>query len=282
MIISHYRTVNNDVVTITLFSATGEVTNVNSNHIHFSEIEETLSREPVDYSQVAELLDAEERINLFVESNSDYTISIKGRTVMLNDESIEGELAFMLINAYKAKNHYAVNRICNFIQKASKNPGGISSINSLWTWITQRNFTILDNGNFIAYKGVQRKTSDGKTQYVSIHAGDGEVDGVQYFKTHLPNNVGSFVRMPREKVETDTGRGCSHGLHAGSWQYAYSFARSSRGVGVVLAVEINPQDVVSVPSDSHFQKLRVCEYKVVAVASQRLESDESEKEEFYV
>jgi hypothetical protein len=50
-------------------------------------------------------------------------------------------------------------------------------------------------------------------------------------------------------------------LHIGSYDYANSWAGDG---GKLLLVEFDPQDAVSVPDDSSFQKLRVAKYKVVA------------------
>ncbi len=66
--------------------------------------------------------------------------------------------------------------------------------------------------------------------------------------------------MPRSKVDDDTSAGCSTGLHAGTYRYASGFAQ-----GRLLTVEINPRDVVSVPTDSDYQKIRTCRYTVVGV-----------------
>ena len=88
--------------------------------------------------------------------------------------------------------------------------------------------------------------------------------------------------MPRGDVEHDPGVGCHVGLHAGTWDYASSFAQ-----GAVLTVEINPRDVVSVPTDCQDQKMRVCRYTVTGITEQELgsfvadEYDEDEEIEGY-
>ena len=75
------------------------------------------------------------------------------------------------------------------------------------------------------------------------------------------NTVGSVLEMPRNKVDDDKNVGCSYGFHAGTKEYATDFAY---GEGHIMEVEINPADVVSIPTDCNFQKLRTCKYKVVA------------------
>jgi hypothetical protein len=66
--------------------------------------------------------------------------------------------------------------------------------------------------------------------------------------------------MPRNKVDDDKNVGCSYGFHAGTVEYAKDFMGRE---GHLMIVEINPADVVSIPTDCQFQKLRTCKYKVV-------------------
>jgi len=56
--------------------------------------------------------------------------------------------------------------------------------------------------------------------------------------------------------------GCSQGLHAGALNYVASYGSVEAGDKIVI-VKINPQDVVSVPSDCNCEKLRTCRYEVV-------------------
>jgi hypothetical protein len=67
--------------------------------------------------------------------------------------------------------------------------------------------------------------------------------------------------MPRNKVDDNKEVGCSYGFHAGTLEYASDFASDS---DKLVVVEIDPADVVSIPTDCNFQKLRTCRYKVVA------------------
>jgi hypothetical protein len=137
-----------------------------------------------------------------------------------------------------------------FIEKIYSNPSKQSQ-ESLYEFIKRYNISILPDGDFIAYKGVN---ADG----TSRTAGYGIVDGVVFEKANLQNNVGSVVEIPRSKVNADTSVGCSTGLHAGSYEYASSFAR-----GLLLTVKINPRDVVSVPDHESYQKIRVSRYIVL-------------------
>ena len=56
--------------------------------------------------------------------------------------------------------------------------------------------------------------------------------------------------------------GCSNGLHAGALNYVASYGSVESNDRIVI-VKINPEDVVSVPSDCNCEKLRTCRYEVV-------------------
>ena len=77
-------------------------------------------------------------------------------------------------------------------------------------------------------------------------------------KSTHSNNVGDVVSMPREEVQDDPQTGCSTGLHVGTYEYASQFAD-----GVLVRVAVAPEDVVSIPLDCEWQKLRACKYVVL-------------------
>ena len=68
--------------------------------------------------------------------------------------------------------------------------------------------------------------------------------------------LGFPVSMPREKCDTDSNNSCSSGLHcaAKDWSGLNQFGDTT------LAVLVNPIDVVAVPTDSGYSKMRVCQY----------------------
>ena len=128
-----------------------------------------------------------------------------------------------------------------FILKLNLNPSK-RAVDELYTFLEHKELPITDNGNFIAYKAVRE-------DYTDKHTGK------------FLNTVDSVLEMPRNKVDDDKNVGCSYGFHAGTKEYATDFAY---GEGHIMEVEINPADVVSIPTDCNFQKLRTCKYKVVA------------------
>jgi hypothetical protein len=66
--------------------------------------------------------------------------------------------------------------------------------------------------------------------------------------------------MVRAEVDDDRTRTCSYGFHASAYEYAKNFMTFE---GKMVAVKINPADVVSIPADYGNQKLRCCDYTVM-------------------
>jgi hypothetical protein len=115
-----------------------------------------------------------------------------------------------------------------------------TATHELYSFLEHKSMPITPDGNFLAYKGVRE-------DYTDWHSGK------------FSNKVGEALEMHRNGVCDDANRGCSSGFHAGSLDYAENYGRD----GHLMVVEINPQDVVSVPNDCDCQKLRTCKYKVV-------------------
>jgi hypothetical protein len=147
--------------------------------------------------------------------------------------------------------------IVAFREKVAQNPNKHSQ-EQLFRWLTVNKFSIDNEGNIIAYKGVERRTGlhADDMKYSSVHSGRALVNG-QWVDGKIPTNPGTIVEMPRSEVQHDPSVGCHKGLHAGDWSYASSFAQ------ITLRVQINPRDVVSVPTDCGDRKMRVCRYRVL-------------------
>jgi len=131
--------------------------------------------------------------------------------------------------------------LVKFAVKLNENPSH-RSVNQLFDFIEHNHFTITEDGNFIAYKGV-------RSNFTDCHTGT------------FDNSVGKVVSMSRNEVDDDPQRTCSAGLHASSFEYANT--HFAQGDNILLYVEVDPADVVSVPVDYQFAKLRVCKYKVL-------------------
>lgn len=140
------------------------------------------------------------------------------------------------------------------------------AVQESYTWSSHKGLPITDDGMMVGYKGVNIYSGDTiKGKNGEIKDGD-HVD--KYTGKTFRNNVGDVCSMKRRQVCDDHKQGCASGLHVGTYEYANDWAGST---GVVLLVMFNPKDIVSVPSDSQCQKMRVSEYEVIAIAREQLE-----------
>lgn len=137
--------------------------------------------------------------------------------------------------------------LLNFLTKLLQNPS-YQSQQQLFYFLEHASLPICEDGDFLAYKAVR---SDFMDKY------SGKFD----------NSIGQVVTMPRGRVDDNRDVGCGSGLHAGTLEYVKGY-----GVGEdkLIIVKINPQDVVSVPSDSNNQKLRTCKYEVLREFSEEM------------
>lgn len=184
-------------------------------------------------------------------------VSIAHGKVYFDHELVGGELTEQIAR-FASAGVEDWQPLVNFYEKVMTNLQEHTR-EQLYRWLAQQNIAITSSGNFVAYKGVSIG-EDGS--YLSINQGKAIVDGTVH-SGYIPNNLGSVVSMPPNEVTHDPSQGCGPGLHAGTWQYASDWAR-----GAVLEVEINPADVVSVPTDCNSAKLRVSRYRVVNATEQ--------------
>ena len=138
--------------------------------------------------------------------------------------------------------------IFKFITRLHLNPSK-RAVDELYTFLEHKHLPVTETGTFLAYKAVRQDFTDKHT---------GKFD----------NSVGNLLEMPRNKVDDDKNVGCSYGFHAGTLKYASEFAS---GNDKLVLVEIDPADVVSIPTDCQYQKLRTARYKVVAEYERPLE-----------
>ena len=190
-------------------------------------------------------------------------IAIKGETILLDGDPIHGALADHIVRVFtEGDGAKDCGPVLQFLEKIATNPSERSQ-EQLFSWLSARNFTITDEGDFIAYKGV--KETDGK--FFSQHQGPAIVDGKEHQEGFVPNEIGSTITIARSKVDDNPRSECSTGLHVGSHDYASSFGQSA-----TLKVLVNPRDVVSVPAGERSAKVRVCRYKVLDTIKEQIKA----------
>lgn len=188
-------------------------------------------------------------------------VSVAQGRLFFDTEEVKGALADQVVRFIK-DGVDDWKPLVNFFERVQNNPEEHSR-EQLFTWLAAEEFTITEDGMIVGYKGVAPTSTPGVFQ--SINSGTALVNGEVHVGA-IPQTVGDVIEMPRNKVAHDPTEACSFGLHVGTFGYAESFAR-----GALLEVEVDPRDVVSVPTDCYGQKMRTCRYTVVGVIDQKYE-----------
>lgn len=204
----------------------------------------------MDDDQIIALFDVAAALSKKFQRLSERIMARNGM-VYLDGVKVDNSLT-QAIARYWVEGHDDLMPLVNFMEKIETNPNQHSKEN-LFGWLGQHGYQIAPDGDFIAYKGVNIGSGG---SFVSSSSGHAIVNGEE-LNGRIPNQKDAIVEMPRTEVTHDPRIDCSTGLHAGNWRYARGFAQRT------IKVKINPRDVVSVPTDSNGEKLRVCRYKVL-------------------
>ena len=205
-------------------------------HTNYKLILEALPTATED--ELLELVDIEKAIATFSQGQ----VSIVNGKVMFEGEEVHGSISKRIIE-FMSKG-LPFQPLVNFLENLMKNPS-MQSQQELYDFLEHENLPVTEDGCFLAYKAVN---SDFKDKW----------------KGTFDNKVGQVCEMRRAKVDDNRGRGCSAGLHAGALNYVANYGSVDAGDNIVI-VKINPEDVVSVPSDCNCEKLRTCKYEVVGL-----------------
>lgn len=224
----------------------------NDDHPNFRKIVESVIADDTDLG-VLDLFDVSRTIQARLERLTE-RVSVADGRVYFDGDPIDNSIAEQILRFVRAGADDWLP-LAKFMENVAANPQEHSRT-QLYDWLSRREFTITPEGNIVGYKGVMLDDEHG---FVSISCGPAVVDGVPV-NGHVPNRIGATVEIARSAVHHDPSVGCSTGLHVGSWDYAHSFAR-----GAVLEVHVNPRDVVSVPTDCDWAKVRCCRYVVVNI-----------------
>lgn len=224
-----------------------------SGHPNFEAIIAALVSDEYDpYDEIVDLFDVSRAVAAKFENLSDRVQVGNGR-VLFDGAEIDNSLTTQIVRFLEEGHGF--EPLVAFMENVMDNPQEHSR-QQLFDWLEHHDFTITSDGMIVGYKGV---ADDGNGSYRSITSGSETVyvDGEPH-QGQIPNPIGSVVNMDRGLVQHDPSVGCHRGLHVGTYDYASNFAP-----GAVLEVHVNPRDVVSVPTDCNWAKVRTCRYKVV-------------------
>lgn len=187
-----------------------------------------------DFSDLDVLLDRAkhiERITCGAVTAGDGEVHYKGKPV-------HGVLADKLLKLMDEG--FDITPWAKFLENLMENPS-YRSRNQLYGFLEKYDAPLTEDGHFIAFKGV-------RMDYTDHHTGK------------FNNSVGQVVTMDRTEVDDDPNNTCSSGLHACATEYLSGGMFSGDRI---VVLKINPRDVVSIPTDYNFSKMRVCQYKVI-------------------
>lgn len=254
---------------VSIVFSDGSTETITDKHANFKSIVQALINKPEGYGPVVfDLANIAKTVGRKFKTLSS-RVTTDGSELYFDGDAINGALAQFILkllreDAEKAaaffggdaatagdeESQVTWEALVKFLELLYSNPNP-QSRESLYEFLSRYGLTIRKDGHFIAYKGLN-------ADFGSINQGYGIVDGVEH-RGSLPNKPGSILRFPRQDVNSNTSIGCAQGLHAGTHAYATQWARG----GKLVAVAINPMNVVSVPDCSVFQKIRVCEYEIL-------------------
>ena len=202
-------------------------------HPRWPAIEEALRDQR--YSEIPDLIDIEQAVREYVSDSGDVTV--EDGTVYHKGQPMHNGLTNRILEMMQQG--FDVTPLINFLENVEENPSS-RAVNELYSFLEYGKMPITSDGHFLAYKRIRGNWKD-------CHSNT------------IDNSVGRIVEMPRNKVDDDSHRTCSSGLHVCSLEYLKSFWGER-----VVACKIHPRDVVSVPVDYNNTKMRVCRYTVVA------------------
>jgi len=266
---------------LAIFYGDGDSETIPETHVAFQKIIDKLVSGKATDEEIRELTRVLETVTRKMSALSE-RVSVDGKQVYFDGDPLSGELTSVIKSMFEQGRSLDFKPLVSFLEKSKTNPS-LKSIDDLYRWIKKGDLVIDHEGDIIAYKGV-KVGDDGIAR--SIHSGTAFVNGEEVHG-YIPNVPGTVISMARSTVNADEMVGCATGLHAGTYNYANSFAQ-----GRLILVKINPRDVVSVPYDAADQKMRVSRYTVLHEIEQRItgsfyqselpyDEDEEDEDDWY-
>lgn len=183
-------------------------------------------------------------------------MEVKEGRLLFMGEQMHGVLADKILES--VRNGDNAQPLVQFAEKLRSNPSR-NSRDQLFNWLEKAGLELTPDGNVIGYKSVYSNPDNSDYSFRSVSSGKARVNGVAQVG-QIFQSVGDTVSMDRSDVTDNPAVACSHGLHVGTLSYAKGFSGDT-----ILIIHVDPADVVSVPQDSNFEKMRVCRYWVADV-----------------
>lgn len=240
-------TLSNNTLTVILDNG-DQILSATKDHPQWSELVNAYSRH--DETAMLELLNMKRVVEKF--SNGGLVVADNGvfyKDMPLGGVDVERIMAFM-------RQGLPYRPIANYMVRKMGNPSR-RAINEMYNFLEHRQMPLTAEGKIIGYKGVQK-------DFFSVSSGNEPlVSGKRNETGQIFFGIGETIEMVRSYVNDDFRQGCSNGIHVGSLSYARDWAQTHNGI--IILIEFDPADVVSVPSDCDCSKCRICKCKVISV-----------------
>lgn len=212
----------------------GEAKVITSSHPVYERLIKAIKAK--DEAQIVKLLDVKRNIEEFGAGKVTYNKGV----VYYEGNPINNYLTRKIVQLQREG--FTIEPLLKFLENLQGNPS-YRAREELYKFLEYGKLPITEDGFFIAYKKV----------------GD---DYKDIWSRTFDNSVGAVCEMERKDVDDDSNRTCSAGLHFASREYMAHYG--SGGANKVMAIKINPADVVAIPQDYNNTKGRCCKYEVVA------------------
>lgn len=219
------------------FYVDGKLTVIPQTHVNYTNILDAL--DAGDMNAVRPLL---QDVRTYIASKLSGSIKYDGANLTFEGEPIRLSLADRIVDLIR--NGFDVTPLSNFLRNLLDNPSPRAR-EEAFDFLEVNDCPITADGHVIAYKMV-------RSDFRDIYTGT------------MDNSPGSLVKMDREEVDPDKDNTCSDGLHFAGLHYVLNGNYGSRGSGhKLVAVKINPRDIVAIPSDYKRAKGRASQYVIL-------------------
>lgn len=239
--LNHIKTLNS----ITIILEGRAPATIFANHPVYTEVEGLLKHKR--FSDIPGAVDKAEKIR----SGSNGLFDVRDGDIVIDGTKLPDSLSKRILQFCEGK--LDCQPLVNFWYNLRENPSE-DARRDLYTFLEKNHVPITEDGSFIAYKKV-------RSDFMDCHSGT-----VLY-------KVGTLVKMPRDRVNSDRHTTCAPGLHVAGWDYMSQFSGD-----LIIEAKVNPKNVVAVPTDYNFTKIRVCELEVIQVCEGYMENQDYNKD----
>jgi len=204
---------------------------IDNTHPNFKAVENAL-KTGASEKAILELMN----VSIAVQNFGEGKVTVKDGQIMYLGEVVHSALATRIISLMEQG--FDISPFTRFMENLFDNPSN-RAVNETYGFLEACNLPITEDGCFLAYKKVKDNYNDCYTNTIN-------------------NAIGETPEVPRNKVDEDSNRTCSYGLHVASYSYMAHYPGER-----IMICKVNPGDVVAVPSDYNNAKMRVCKYEVI-------------------